>query len=288
MSNFTIAQALVEAAQILRKGGVPEARREAADLVSYVTGRDRTFLLTNADSELGPSEIRRLREYVERRAAGEPLQYITGHQAFYALDFEVAPGVLIPRPETETLVEKALALLENKAQTICDVGTGSGCIAISILHERPQARGLGLDISSRALEIAGRNAHRHGVADRFETRESDCFSGIESGRRFSMIVSNPPYVTESALPTLQREVRDHEPIEALTSGPDGLNVIRRLIAEGPAFLEPGGYMLFEMGFDQNEAVRALVESSPWHLEGILDDLQGIPRIVVLRNRAEAG
>src|SRR3954468_7272905 len=153
MSNFTIAQALVEAAQILRKSGVPEARREAADLVAHVTGRDRTFLLTNADSELGQSEIRRLREYVERRAAGEPLQYITGHQAFYALDFEVAPGVLIPRPETEILVEKALALLKNdKPQTICDVGTGSGCIAISILHERPQARGLGLDISPRALE----------------------------------------------------------------------------------------------------------------------------------------
>src|SRR5687767_8370741 len=157
---ISIAQAIAEASRILDRAGVPEARREAASLIGYVTGHDRTFLITHADTSLGEAELGRLYDLVERRSVGEPLQYITGHQAFYGLDFEVTPDVLIPRPETELLVETALQLL-NKTEDptrLCDVGTGSGCIPIAILHDRWGVEVTGLDISLPALRVAARNA----------------------------------------------------------------------------------------------------------------------------------
>jgi release factor glutamine methyltransferase len=284
-TDFTIARAIVEAAQILRQAGVPEARREAASLLEHITGRDRTFLITHAETMLASSEIRRLRDLVERRAAGEPLQYITGHQDFYGLAFEVRPDVLIPRPETELLVEAALELLDKTdgPPLICDVGTGSGCIPVAILHERPLARAVGLDISYPALSVAARNAARHGVRERLALVASDCFAALDPARaQFSMIVSNPPYVAEDALRGLQREVRDHEPRVALTPGGDGLSVIRRLIMDAPRFLASGGHLLMEIGFDQHETVGSLIDSQVWELLDIHKDLQGIPRTVALR------
>jgi release factor glutamine methyltransferase len=286
--QFSIARAIVEAAQILRRAGVPEARREAASLLEHLTGRDRTFMITHAETALAASDVRALRGLVERRASGEPLQYITGHQEFYGLDFEVTPDVLIPRPETELLVETALELLEETAQPglrICDVGTGSGCIPISILHERAQVEAVGLDISVPALRVAARNAARHGVRERLKLVASDCFSGLNTSHaRFSMIVSNPPYVAEGALAGLQREVRDHEPRVALTPGGDGLRVIRQLIMDAPRFLKAGGHLLMEIGFDQHEAVGNLIDSEVWKLLDIHKDLQGIQRIVALRKK----
>jgi release factor glutamine methyltransferase len=283
---FSIARALVEAAQILREAGVPDARREAASLLEHIIARDRTFLLTHAETALASSDIRRLRDLVERRAAGEPTQYITGHQEFYGLDFEVTPDVLIPRPETELLVETALGLLgEMKldAPFICDVGTGSGCIPVAILHERLEARAMGLDISTAALRVAARNSARHGVEKRLSLIVSDCFSALDLERtRFSMIVSNPPYIAEDALASVQREVRDHEPRAALTPGGDGLRIIQRLMRDAPGFLERSGYLLMEIGFDQHEAVRNSVDSKVWELLDIHKDLQGIPRLVVLK------
>jgi release factor glutamine methyltransferase len=286
MSNdFSIARAMVEAAQILRQAGVPEARREAASLLEYITGRDRTFLITHAESLLALSDVRRLRDLVERRAAGEPLQYIRGHQEFYGLEFEVTPDVLIPRPETELLVETALAILDKTAQSplICDVGTGSGCIPVAILHERPAAKAVALDVSPAALHVARRNAARHNVRERLSFIASDCFSALDPHHvRFSMIVSNPPYIAEDALKGLQTEVRDHEPRIALTPGGDGLRIIRRLLKDAPAFLDAGGYLLMEIGFDQHEAVGEMVDPQAWELLGIHKDLQGIPRIVSLQ------
>ena len=282
---FTIAQAIVEAAQILRQAGVPEARREAASLLEHIMGRDRTFLITHAESALASSEVRRLRDMVERRAAGEPLQYITGHQGFYGLDFEVTPDVLIPRPETELLVETALGILDKaeKPPLICDVGTGSGCIPISILHERPFAQAIGLDISLPALRVAARNSARHNVRERLALVASDCFAALRSDRApFSMIVSNPPYIAEAAHAELQREVRDHEPRVALTPGGNGLSVIRHLITDAPRFLDSGGHLLMEIGFDQHEAVGEIIDRQVWELLDIHKDLQGIPRIVVLK------
>lgn len=283
---FSIARALVEAAQILREAGVTNARREAASLLEHIIARDRTYLLTHAETALASADVRRLRELVERRAAGEPTQYITGHQEFYGLDFEVTPDVLIPRPETELLVETALGLLgkmELEAPFICDVGTGSGCIPVAILHERLEVHAVGLDISTAALSVAARNSGRHGVRERLSLIASDCFSALDLERaRFSMIVSNPPYIEEDALASVQREVRDHEPRMALTPGGDGLRVIQRLMRDAPSFLERSGYLLMEIGFDQHEAVRNSVDSKVWELLDIHKDLQGIPRLVVLK------
>jgi release factor glutamine methyltransferase len=285
--NTSIAGLIAEAAQTLAKAGVTEARREAMSLVEHVTARDRTFIITHPSTILSPPDVRRLRELVEHRAARVPLQYLTGHQEFYGLDFEVTPDVLIPRPETELLVEVALGLLSqvSEPKLVCDVGTGSGCISVALLHEDAQVRAIGLDISTGALSVAARNAARHGVREQLWLIASDCFAALDShGARFTMIVSNPPYVTEDALDGLQPEVRDHEPHVALTPGGDGLRIIQRLVADAPRFLERGGHLLMEIGFDQHEAVRQLIDSQVWQLLDIRKDLQGIPRIVVLRKR----
>lgn len=283
--NFTIAQALVEATQMLRRAGVAEARRDAATLLAHLIGRDQTFLIAHAERELGAAEVTRYRAAVERRVAGEPLQYITGHQEFFNLDFTVTPDVLIPRPDTELLVETALELLKEKdeRQAVCDVGTGSGCIIISILHERRQMRGVATDISHDALKVAARNAVQHGVASRLSLINTDCFAALKAeSARFSLIASNPPYVTEAALPQLQREVREHEPRVALSPGGDGLSVIKRLLLEAPDFLDAGGHLLMEIGYDQHEAVRGLIDARVWTLLDIHKDIQGIPRTVALR------
>ena len=268
---------------MLETAGVPEARRDASSLLSFVMGKDRTFLISHAEDPVDNDSLDQLREFVERRAAGEPLQYIMGVQDFYGREFRVTPDVLIPRPETESLVEAALEVTKSEVPFICDVGTGSGCIAITLLCELPGARAVALDKSPAALEIAKLNAARQSVADRAMFAVSDCFNALEPREyQFDLIVSNPPYVSEAALAGLQREVRDHEPVVALSPGPDGLSVIRRLFAEASAYLKPNGHMLMEIGFDQGEAVRSLIDESVWSLLEVRPDLQCIPRIVVLR------
>ena len=283
----TIARALAEAAEVLRAGGVAEARREAATLLAATIDRDRAFLIAHDGDALPPGVLSVFRERTRRRAAGEPLQYVTGRQEFYGLDFEVNAAVLIPRPETELLVEAALELLRGtESPFLCDVGTGSGCIPVALLSERAEARALAVDISTEALRVAARNAARHGVRDRLALVASDCFAALDAAAwGFEMIVSNPPYVAEDDLPGLQREVRDHEPRVALTPGGDGLSVIRRLLADSPPFLKPGGHLLFEIGFNQHEAVRRLTDANVWTTLDIHRDLQGIPRTVALRLEA---
>ena len=285
--SLTIADALREAAARLRVACVAEPRREAGTLLAHSLGRDRAFLITHADEALTASQLADFRARVARRAAGEPFQYIAGRQEFYGLEFEVGPDVLIPRPETELLVEEALKLLKGTdAPLLCDVGTGSGCIAVTLLHERGDARGLALDVSSAALAVAARNAARHGVDERLRLLVSDCFEALRGGgheeTRFDLVASNPPYVAGSEMEGLQKEVRDHEPRIALTPGGDGLAVIRRLVARAPEFLKPGGHLLLEIGFGQHERVASLVNPAVWTLLGIRPDLQGIPRVVALR------
>jgi len=282
-NNYSIAEALREASRMLENGGVPEARREAGSLLSFVLGKDRTFLISHAEDPVDDDSLDQLREFVERRAAGEPLQYITGVQDFYGREFRVTPDVLIPRPETELLIEAALGVVGRDDAFICDVGTGSGCIAITLLHEVPGVRAVAVDKSAAALEIAKLNAAKQTVADRAEFIVSDCFDALDRSQyQFDLIVSNPPYVAEAQLAGLQREVRDHEPLVALSPGADGLTVIRRLLAEAPAYLKPNGHMLMEIGFDQGEVVRSLIDESVWSLLEVRPDLQCIPRIVVLQ------
>jgi release factor glutamine methyltransferase len=285
--TLTVAGALREAASLLREAGLAEPRREARTLLSHALGRDQAFLVTHADERLTPAQLAGFRASVARRAAGEPFQYIAGRQEFYGLEFEVTPDVLIPRPETELLVEEALRLLKGTdAPLLCDVGTGSGCVAVTLLRERADARGFALDVSPAALKVAARNAARHGVAERLRLLASDCFDALRSGGheglRFDLVASNPPYIDESVLEGLQREVREHEPRVALTPGGDGLSVIRRLVAESPRFIKPGGHLLVEIGYDQHERVAELIDHRVWTLLDIHKDLQGIPRTVALR------
>ena len=283
MTN-AISDLLREASQILRDAGVPEPRREAGSLLSHVIVRDRTFLISHAEETVGDEDLARFQKAVARRASGEPLQYITGVQDFYGREFRVTPDVLIPRPETELLVEAALQILPREAaMLICDVGTGSGCIAVTLLCERTDARGIAVDVSEAALAVAEDNARRHGVSDRITFKISDCFASLDTAA-FDVVVSNPPYVSADALAGLQREVRDHEPLVALSPGADGLGVIRRLLHDAPAFLKDNGYLMMEIGFDQGERVQQLIDEHYWRLHEIRPDLQGIPRIVLVQKR----
>jgi release factor glutamine methyltransferase len=285
--GVTIEQALLEAAQTLERAGVPESRREVASLLAHVLERDRSFLIAHSKDELRDDLFGVFQSYVNRRAAGEPSQYVTGIQDFYGRSFLVTPDVLIPRPETELLVDAACKHLGDPTFpfSICDVGTGSGCIVITLLHALQNAGGLGVDVSQAAIAVAQKNANAHKVTDRLTFAVSDCFSALPKEFSFDLIVSNPPYVSAGALPGLQREVRDYEPRVALSPGVDGLLIIRRLLLSAPQYLKEGGLLVMEIGFDQTEATEALIESKVWDLLEIVPDLAGIPRIVVLKKLA---
>jgi release factor glutamine methyltransferase len=281
----SIAEALLHASGILVQAGVPEARREAASLLSFIMGKDRTFLISHSDEQLDDDLLAQFQESVERRAGGEPLQYITGVQDFFGREFYVTPDVLIPRPETELLVEAAIEAVGavDSESFICDVGTGSGCIAVTLLCEMRNARAVAIDKSPAAIDVAKLNAQTQGVESRVVFSVSDCFSSLESGKyRFDLVVSNPPYVSAPTMEGLQREVRDHEPLMALSPGPDGLSIIRRLLTETPPYVKKNGHLIMEIGFDQGEAVQSLIDARVWRLLEIRPDLQGIPRIVVLQ------
>ena len=278
----SVSEILREATQILDSAGVPEARREAGSLLSFILRKDRTFLISHAEDPIDDQSLSSYREVVERRASGEPLQYITGVQDFFGREFRVTPDVLIPRPETELLVEAAL---EFSGSSLCDVGTGSGCIAVTLLCELPEARAVAIDKSPAALQIAKLNARTLAVSERATFVTSDCFDALDPSEfQFDLIASNPPYVAEAIVAGLQREVRDHEPMIALSPGPDGLSMIRRLLQDAPPFLKPSGHLIMEIGFDQGEAVQRLINGEHWHLVGLRPDLQGIPRIVILRKK----
>lgn len=277
-----LAEKLDEADAILRDNGVVDSRREAGSLLALALKRDKTFLIAHPEYLLDPAEERIVDGFVRRRASHEPFQYISGVQEFYGLEFEVTPDVLIPRPETEMVVERALELIgAHGFSSFCEVGIGSGCIAVSILHNAKDTRALGLDISPAALNVARRNAEKHHVGQRLSLLESDIFGSLRD-QRFELIVSNPPYVPVRDIDGLQAEVRDHEPRLALTDGADGVSIIRRIVLDAPRFLRSNGSLLIEIGFDQSERVVAMFDPLVWHLPELLPDLQGIPRLVCSR------
>ena len=281
--SVSIVTALSEAARKLDTN-VSEPRLDAGLLMSHVIGRDRAFLIAHPEAAITEPQLKQFEEFIARRAQGEPLQYITGHQEFFKLDFEVTPDVLIPRPETELIVEAALELADtNAAFAFADLGTGSGCLAVSILHECRKARSLAIDTSESALRNAQRNAERHRVANRLRLVQSDLFDAISVNETFDLIVSNPPYVSDDEMKTLQREVQ-REPQSALAGGSDGLTLIRRLLLEAPGHLRRGGYLVFEFGINQDAAIRDLVDGAVWKLIEIRNDLQQIPRTLVLQKK----
>lgn len=274
-----INEQLKSATEILAASGVADARREAASLLVLALQKDRTFLAAHSDYELSNAEENRFRAFVQRRARREPFQYIAGEREFFGLDFTVTKDVLIPRPETELLVEAAIEILRAQAEPrFCEVGVGSGCISVSILNEIKEARAVGFDLSERALTVAAANAERHAVADRLKLEISNVFEFLRD-ERFDLIVSNPPYISAENFKDLQREVRDYEPALALTDGENGLTIIEKIIAGAPKFLKSNSFLLLEIGFGQAEIVREMFAPRDWKSIEILPDLQSIPRTV---------
>ncbi len=290
-----IRSALRGAIALLEHARVPSAPLAAELLLMHTLGRDRAWLYAHPEYELEASERERYCELIARRASGVPTQYLTGHQEFWGLDFEVTPDVLIPRPETEHVIEVALGRLgiavgvnsprRDEAFRVADVGTGSGCIAVALAHELPAARIVATDISAAALAVARRNAERHGVSPRIEVIECNLLDFPLRGARaadrelrpFDLIASNPPYIGHAESAALQREVREHEPESALFGGETGVEIYAPLIAQAAMLLKPGGVLVLELGHDCAEHVLSLLPPPEWTSIAITNDLAGIPR-----------
>ncbi|MRR55975.1 MAG: peptide chain release factor N(5)-glutamine methyltransferase [Deltaproteobacteria bacterium] len=255
--TWTILKVLTWTRGYLAEKGVENSRLEAEWLLCEALGLDRVGLYVNFDKPLSDSELSTCRALVARRARREPLQYILGSQDFYGLDFEVSPGVLIPRHDTETLVEEAVKRCPAGA-TILDIGVGSGCIAVALAKARTDARIHGVDLSAKALELARRNVDRHGVT--VNLAQGSLFEPF-AGRKFDLIVSNPPYIPTADLAGLQPEVRDYEPREALDGGADGLDYYRRIIPAAADFLVQDGWLLLEIGIGEAPDVSAIFTST---------------------------
>lgn len=276
MDEKTVRGALIEAAVCLR--GLSSAPRDAELLLMRILDRDRAWLLTHADAQLSSAQVAQFESWIERRAASEPVQYILGEQEFYGLSFRVNSDVLIPRPETEHLVEAALHRVSREAEVrICDVGAGSGAIAVTLAHALPQAQVTALDISPVALAVAAENARRHHVEGRIRFLESDLLETVR-GERFHLIVSNPPYI--AADEHLEAQVARFEPHTALFAGPTGLEIYERLIPQALEALLPTGWLLLEIGYGQRDAVEKLLAG--WDAVEFIADLQGMPRVAIGR------
>ena len=279
----SLAEFLKEAEIILRDAGIPEPAREASSLMQFAIAHDRTFVIAHPEYPLSNRETEVFESAVGRRAAREPFQYIVGKQEFFGLDFIVTPDVLIPRPETEILVERAIEILDGRhGGRILEIGAGSGCISVAILKNCPKVTAMAVDVSEQAIEVALRNASMHGVDGRLTLVLSDVYSEI-GPEYFDLIVSNPPYVPETEIAGLQPEVRDHEPHLALTDGSTGLTIVERIVGGAFSRLSPHGHLLIEIGFGQASAVREMFCENEWSNVEFHPDLQGIPRIVAARS-----
>ena len=314
-----IRTALKQGLARLRAANVSSHTLAAELLLLHATGRTRTSLYSHPEDQLAESEAQNYFSLIERRAAGVPTQHLTGKQEFWGLEFEVTPDVLIPRPETEHVIEVALdrlalrnlraeksKIMSGEGLLIADVGTGSGCIAIALAKELPEADLYALDISHAALAVAQRNAARLGLSNRITFLESNLLenlSGVEAQQAtpqfgnhrscksgesavtrhksplFDLIVSNPPYLARREAATLANEVRDHEPAIALFGGEEGYEFYADLITQSAAHLKPGGILVLELGHDSRPAVQPLFDSPAWSNVGVSNDLATIPRVI---------
>jgi release factor glutamine methyltransferase len=281
---MTLREALtVAAAQLASDENLrATATRDAELLLLHILQIPRTSLIAHPDQELSPSQRAAYENSIARRLRHEPVQYITGQQEFYGLTLKVTPAVLIPRPETEHLVEAVLKLLPtNKSVKIADIGTGSGAIAIALAAHLPQAAITALDISPEALTIATINAREHNVAGRIRFLQSDLLSALDhEAETFDAIVSNPPYVAESDHVTLHPQVRDYEPATALFAGETGLDIYHRLIPQAHNALKPTGLLALEIGHGQQDAIASLLQT--WRNVSFINDLQQIPRVALAK------
>ena len=286
MSQRSVAAAIAAARDALLTAGVPpgEAPGDAEVLARHARGWDLTEFAMRRQEPASPDFERAFGALIARRARREPVSQIVGHREFWGLDFEVTRDVLTPRPETETVVEAALAVLpRDRRRLIADVGTGSGCIAVALAIERPSAHVVATDTSAAALAIARRNAARHGVQDRSRFVGADLLPVIE---QVALSVSNPPYVALDDAGALPPEVRDHEPAAALFGGATGLDVYRSLVRASREAIALDGRLIVELGYNQSSDVIALARAAGWEAEGVRRDLQGIERALTLRPAEE--
>ena len=317
--DTVIRTALKKGISELRDSQVTSYTLAAELLLLHVLGRDRAWMYAHPEQEISAFDAQRYFSLIAHRAGGEPTQHLTGKQEFWSLEFEVTPDVLIPRPETEHVIEVALdrlavreiragrrQSLSGEGLQIADIGTGSGCIAVALAKELPEAAVLATDISPAALEIARRNAVRHSVSHRIQFMESNLFANVvtagarynvpprspasrpdvhnpqvrsEESRFFDLVASNPPYVGRREAASLMREVRDHEPEIALYGGEEGHELYADLISQAAAHLKPGGILVLELGHNTLRAVQPLLDASTWIDIGITNDLAGIPRVI---------
>lgn len=314
-----ILAALRDTKLIFQKAGLPTAALDARVLVGAACRLSDGEMISQGERRVGQMEAFRLERYTARRLVGEPVSRILGRREFWGMDFTVTPDTLDPRPDTETLVEAVLEWVKNplthsanasgeaklrcplpvgeggpprsgegEGVRILDLGTGTGCILITLLKELPGATGVGVDISEGALAVAAENAKRHDVADRIEFRTGSWFTPIKEGEMFDLIVSNPPYIAESEMESLAPEVRNHDPRAALTDEKDGLDAYRTIYPQLAKYLNPHGMAFFEMGYAQGVPMARLVEDAGATLERIIKDLAGHERVVALSLRNQTG
>lgn len=281
----TLSEAFVSAAGALRRAGIETPELDARLLLCHAAGLTYEALIARSREQLHPDGAARLDRALARRIAREPVSRILGTREFYGRTFMVGAETLDPRPDTETLIEAALAHAESRGGRhlplkLLDLGTGTGCILLTLLAELPKARGLGTDISEAALAFAAQNAARLGVADRASFRAADWFDGI--GGQFDFVVSNPPYLAHGEMESLADDVALYDPMPALYGGPDGLAAYRRIAARAPAVIAPGGRLLVEIGAGQAGAVAELLSMAGLEIEEIRADLAGRPRVIVAR------
>lgn len=280
-----LKQAVDAAYELFVANDVPSPRLNAELLLVFVLGRERAYLYAHPDRELTEEEEFQYDKVIHERARGVPTQYITGHQEFWGLDLLVSPAVLIPRPETEHVVETVLELVKLRAPAshlkLVDVGCGSGAIALALASELPRAEIHACDISDAALEISRANAARLGLEPRISFRKSDLLAAY-AGEKFDLVVSNPPYVGESEADKVQKQVREFEPKIAVFSGGEGMDIYRRLIPQAQDALKPGGQLVVEIGFSAEQKVRDLLQG--WADIQVTADLQGIPRVIAARKQ----
>ncbi|WP_370850767.1 peptide chain release factor N(5)-glutamine methyltransferase [Megasphaera sp.] len=280
---WTIGALLQWTQQFFAGKGIDSPRLDAEILLAHVLHKERIYLYAHYDEPMNPQELAAYRELVKKRAHRYSVAHILGTQPFMGLDFKVNEDVLIPRPETEMLVESVVAAAEGTAPSIVDIGTGSGAIILSLLHYLPQAKGIGVDISPKALAIAAENGKALGLDGRVTWIESDLFTNVPQGP-YDWIVSNPPYLTQHDMEELQPEVR-HDPALALYGGADGLDIYRRLAKESPAFVKRGGHCIVEIGAGQTQDVSAIFTADgAYEHEKTVKDYGGIERVLLFTRK----
>jgi len=278
-----LKHALASAIDRLEAADVGSPRMNAEVLLMFVLGVNRAYLYAHPERELSVEDGARYDETLAQRATGLPAQYITGHQEFWGLDFVVSPAVLIPRPETEHLVETVLELARGTERPrLVDIGTGSGCVALALAHELKDVEVYAVDVSAEALALARANAARLGLDGRVLFLQSNVLEALAGVHDFDFVVSNPPYVGFGEADKVQKSVRDFEPRVAVFAGEQGLDVIRRLIEQAHRALKPGGWLALEIGYSMRDAVVNLLSPTMWEDVRVVPDLQGIPRVVAAR------